>query len=215
MVGSIIQGGEEMEWIAVAIVFCFLMWRWPKKTVIGICICSSICLIFIGSILGIEKYNQYKQNCLAKKLTILSIEPKGFFIDGARRAGYSDKEILNYIINSEDFKLRFKYISLPPKPTDALNKIYNLYNGYCEIERPLFVKIKNESNEDITNFDILVNIAAKGRSSTIGSERFKLDYILQPEEEKRFCFRIPQWESGITYDNIDIHVSVDNVISSN
>lgn len=34
-----------MEWIAVAIVFCFLMWRWPKRTII--CILSSIGIIII------------------------------------------------------------------------------------------------------------------------------------------------------------------------
>ena len=36
---------KGMEWIAVAIVFCFLMWRWPKRTII--CILSSIGIIII------------------------------------------------------------------------------------------------------------------------------------------------------------------------
>ena len=38
-----------MEWIALAIVFCFLMWKWPRKTIIGVCgVVSFAAIVGIG-----------------------------------------------------------------------------------------------------------------------------------------------------------------------
>jgi hypothetical protein len=45
-----------MHWIALAIVFCFLMWRWPKKMMIGIAV---IAVLGIIGGLGTYGYNHY------------------------------------------------------------------------------------------------------------------------------------------------------------
>lgn len=50
-----------MEWIAISIVFCFLMWKWPKQTLIVIGCLVWICIISgLGCFLYI-KYDDYKE----------------------------------------------------------------------------------------------------------------------------------------------------------
>lgn len=56
-----------MEWIAISIVFCFLMWRWPKRTLIVIGCLIGICIISgLGYFLYI-KYDEYiKSNIICE-----------------------------------------------------------------------------------------------------------------------------------------------------
>ncbi|SOB59648.1 protein of unknown function [Pseudodesulfovibrio profundus] len=59
-----------MEWIAAAIVLVFLLWRWPKKTLIGGGVLVSLAAIGVGYLFAQNWYKDYQQETLIRGVNI-------------------------------------------------------------------------------------------------------------------------------------------------
>ncbi len=62
-----------MECTAGAIVFCFLMWKWPKKTIIGMCICAYIGIVALAVAIFINSLDHNKKIPIAALISALMI----------------------------------------------------------------------------------------------------------------------------------------------
>ena len=59
-----------MEWIAIAIVFCFLMSKWPRKTLKYFGFCVVVTIVISAIIVGIIKYPDYKNDKIKQNIKI-------------------------------------------------------------------------------------------------------------------------------------------------
>ena len=59
-----------MAWIAAAIVFCFLMWKWPRRTLKGLGICAIIGAVLAAILTIVITYQDYKNDSLKKAIKI-------------------------------------------------------------------------------------------------------------------------------------------------
>ena len=147
-----------MEWIALAIVFCFLMWKWPRKTLIGIGICTGLCVVCGGMLFGIKEYNIYKKNGIMNNISI-QIHDKIF--NGYRRIAHNKNNdyialVNNMWIPAEKRPCSLDEIYINMKKENIINDY--MYSAYKDAKKRKILDIgENDHYEIYVNNKLYTN----------------------------------------------------------
>ena len=112
-----------MAWIAAAIVFCFLMWKWPRKTLKGLGFCAIIGIALSAIFAGVVKYRDYKRDALKKAIKI-SIEYSPTICSDSKYP------LALEIVNSSDtkvYKIEFSISAYAHERSTNLVEYYSRY----------------------------------------------------------------------------------------
>ena len=204
-----------MEWIALAIVFCFLMWKWPRKTIIGVCgVVSFAAIVGIGCFTKI-KIDDYKKES-DKKLVFIEIDyppQTGKMIKyseyGSGIEAWANGKWVP-AISTSDKKIFFadgkRYAT-----SEELQK--------CPNDYPLYILIKNNNKKELNFVSFQVNGKRYGRSGYLLSwwesgGKYSSDYIIKPGETYGTCWKMPPIEGSIPPRSIEWVSRIDSVTFS-
>ena len=200
-----------MEYIAAAIVLCFLLWKWPNKTIKGIISLAVLALVgYIGNYLYgviIEKIDENRYS----KISVKVLKPKFIFYNYEKKGIHVHRMLRDIELGLDSYdipkekKEKLKEIFIDNMPDEKkIDEVHKILNG-CGIDTPINVIIENGTNEYLNKYDIQIQAFLPGHSSDYAYNGTNtVDFIIKPHETIDLCFPAPPLSKEAKIEDVNL-----------